>query len=560
VAPAVLAGGPIKSQLTDNRCVDINGNSKASGAAVISWYCHNGDNQQWLLLSTGEIRSRLDLSKCLDVSGGTAYNGTRVQSYDCNGTGAQKWDYNPRTGELKSRAGSNMCLAIPDGNTTAGTHLITWQCVGLQDQKWTIAMLPWSQVKSALSSNLCLDVSGNQPNGNAIMWLCHNGANQGWMLNKEGELRSSVANNRCLTIAGFFPFAGANVISWECQGGMLQKWSLTEKGELRSQADPNLCLDVHNAETYPGTNVKIWLCNGNKAQQWASSSFMEMELMKFDGYVALSLRSGSQASIITAPEAILMLMKQNGASDQDLAFLINNFNPIQKNELIRRFGSTVLSDMNLAMPVAGIAVISGMVSLSGPEAEAPHCAGTANASDGLGVNCEGGIKLLGGEAGPASGEINTISGSAINHFNPNGSFEINNGFDLISGEGLLGDENGSYAGVGGGVGLGLEGAAKWGEDDQYGFTVGIKAVTIKLYVKGDDVKRAFNSMLEGLVSFGLTVAEAMVELGAALETVAEFFEKDVVNFFNDAGSELESVGNAVASTATSVWDEIIGWF
>lgn len=41
-------------------CLDINAGGTADGTAVIQWYCHNGDNQKWLLLptyNTYQIRS-----------------------------------------------------------------------------------------------------------------------------------------------------------------------------------------------------------------------------------------------------------------------------------------------------------------------------------------------------------------------------------------------------------------------------------------------------------------------------------------------------------------------
>ena len=82
------------------------------------------------------------------------------------------------------------------------------------------------------------------------------------------EIRSSVAPNRCLDVAGAGTAWGTNVQIWECNKTVAQQWSIMPNGEIRSSVAPNRCLDVSGAGVALGTNVQIWECNDTVAQRW----------------------------------------------------------------------------------------------------------------------------------------------------------------------------------------------------------------------------------------------------------------------------------------------------
>ena len=87
----------IRSEVADNRCLDISAANYSNGARVQVWNCTGGGNQKWFFDGTA-LRSYEKPEFCLDVSGGNIWaDGTKIQLYTCNKTSAQRWvagDYN----------------------------------------------------------------------------------------------------------------------------------------------------------------------------------------------------------------------------------------------------------------------------------------------------------------------------------------------------------------------------------------------------------------------------------------------------------------------------------
>ncbi|MFP4031992.1 MAG: RICIN domain-containing protein [Desulfococcaceae bacterium] len=76
------------------RCLDVSGNSEASGANVQQYPCHGGPNQQWRLEPIGDGAYRIvavHSDFCLDVDGAATESGANVQQYPCHGGDNQAW-------------------------------------------------------------------------------------------------------------------------------------------------------------------------------------------------------------------------------------------------------------------------------------------------------------------------------------------------------------------------------------------------------------------------------------------------------------------------------------
>jgi hypothetical protein len=108
------------------------------------------------------------------------------------------------------------------------------------------------------------------------------------------------------------------------------------------------------------------------------------------------------------------------------------------------------------------------------------------------------------------------------------------GVELIEVAGTLGDEDASHVGAEVGVGIGVEAGGKWGAQGQYGFTIGIKAVTIKLYVEGDEalhgimvgatsVRDGFAAAAEGITAVGGTIVDTVHVVGTFFSDVGDVF-------------------------------------
>lgn len=127
-------------------------------------------------------------------------------------------------------------------------------------------------VSSGLGAGLCLDVSAeNMAPGTPLqIWSCNGGANQAYVLNSSGQLKSFGGNGSlCLDIQG----SGSNldpIVSNACSGAASQKWSLSNGALIH--ASSKRCIDVTGSSTQEGTPVILYDCSGGSNQKWSFAS------------------------------------------------------------------------------------------------------------------------------------------------------------------------------------------------------------------------------------------------------------------------------------------------
>lgn len=127
------------------------------------------------------------------------------------------------------------------------------------------------------TAELCLDIRGASKanGGDAIIWDCHDGRNQQWILHQLetdewGNRWMAIKNahsGKCLDVEGASVANGANVIQWDCHFGDNQHWAF-DGNRLVSRAS-GLCLDIHRHDQYPGADVRQWGCHHGANQHWA---------------------------------------------------------------------------------------------------------------------------------------------------------------------------------------------------------------------------------------------------------------------------------------------------
>ncbi|MBN8467320.1 ricin-type beta-trefoil lectin domain protein [Corallococcus exiguus] len=126
-------------------------------------------------------------------------------------------------------------------------------------------------LRPAAAGTRCLDVqNGIVANGNPVWsYACGPSAAQVWYMMPNGEVRTGLNTNYCLSVNTGEPLQGASVVIAPCDGSTRQRWTRPPVGEeLRTALDPTQCLDLHNASTASGARVKIWTCSGANAQKW----------------------------------------------------------------------------------------------------------------------------------------------------------------------------------------------------------------------------------------------------------------------------------------------------
>ncbi|WP_406505364.1 ricin-type beta-trefoil lectin domain protein [Streptomyces sp. NBC_00212] len=138
-APAV-----IQVHAAQGKCLDVEGGSRANGAAVQLYTCNGSSAQDWQLTANGshyELRNSsgpgIDLlAKCLDVAGGKTDDRTKIQVYQCNSTPAQQWDFNLRATTPIKNVGAGKCLDL--NNFVEGRDTWLWPCTGTAGQQFDV--------------------------------------------------------------------------------------------------------------------------------------------------------------------------------------------------------------------------------------------------------------------------------------------------------------------------------------------------------------------------------------------------------------------------------------
>lgn len=135
------AGGQLKARHS-GKCLDVNGASTASGAAVIQWACHTGANQKWKLEDAGGGYWRVKAghsSMCLDLASQSTANAVGLVQATCGNGTSQQWateDVGGGALRLKSRY-SGLCVDVDRANKDDGASVIQYACFDSANQQWT---------------------------------------------------------------------------------------------------------------------------------------------------------------------------------------------------------------------------------------------------------------------------------------------------------------------------------------------------------------------------------------------------------------------------------------
>ncbi len=128
---------------SSGKCLDVAHASKANGAPVIQYTCHDSDNQQWIGVSAGGpntfyIKAKHS-GKCLDVAHASKANGAQVIQYTCHEGVNQQW----KSVEDKDHKGfylvakhSGKCLDVAHASTANGARVIQYTCHHGLNQLW----------------------------------------------------------------------------------------------------------------------------------------------------------------------------------------------------------------------------------------------------------------------------------------------------------------------------------------------------------------------------------------------------------------------------------------
>ncbi len=247
------------------KCVDVFGvNTGGNGSNVDLFECQReATDQQWWHQADLSITT---LGRCLDVKGNTTASGTLVALYDCNGVGGQKWVQQTNGTLLNPQSG--LCLTTPAGATTNGTVLDIEACTDGPSQKFFVA----SGHPVTAPGGRCVDVTGDDLYGNwqvpsVQLWTCTpTAADQHWVVTDHQTVETMT---RCLDVGGNSTAAGTKVDLFNCNGVGGQQWVQRADGTLFNPPS-GLCLTSPGGSTAIGTQLVIDTCTGGPSQQFGA--------------------------------------------------------------------------------------------------------------------------------------------------------------------------------------------------------------------------------------------------------------------------------------------------
>ena len=122
----------------NNKCIDQNQGSTASGLQMQMWDCVPGHPHQNMKYNqTTQTINAPGNNLCVDVWNRGTGNGTKVSQYSCTGGSNQKWVYGADK-TLRPQHTTGKCLDLLNNNNANGAGLGIWDCNGGANQQWDI--------------------------------------------------------------------------------------------------------------------------------------------------------------------------------------------------------------------------------------------------------------------------------------------------------------------------------------------------------------------------------------------------------------------------------------
>jgi len=182
------------------KCLDVHGKSNTNLRHCIFWNCHNGLNQAWYIDRRGvkyqryperdgvtfQIRTRMRSKRVLYVAEHIGAHQYRLRIQTNKIAKPQSWTFDWRTKTLRQATDRRRVLSGQKGhNFRRGTAAVVRQYINSYYQR-----MHWiGGYKRNIQNNgkYCLDVHGNSDSERRHVhwWSCHNGANQGWSIDKK---------------------------------------------------------------------------------------------------------------------------------------------------------------------------------------------------------------------------------------------------------------------------------------------------------------------------------------------------------------------------------------
>ncbi len=288
----------IASSIDRKAVLDVYGSS-LNNEANIQLHKANGQlNQRFKLLydaTSGYYTiTNSYTGKVLDVKSAVAANKTNVQQYQSNGTLAQKWIIKKEsngTYKICSAVNPDFVLDVDSAKTADGTNVQVYEANGTAAQQFAfIQSMPTGTVcantisnglysiKSSLSNNTALDVSGGSGNdgANIQLYTYNNSAAQRFRFTYDTKtgyyLIVNERSGKALDLKSAKVANSTNIQQYASNNTLAQRWIISKESNgtyrIASALNTSYVLDIAGGKTANGTNVQLYQTNGTAAQKF----------------------------------------------------------------------------------------------------------------------------------------------------------------------------------------------------------------------------------------------------------------------------------------------------
>lgn len=278
----------IHTELNHNQVLDISGGSIAEGANV-QLYSYNGTDAQKFYIHRIDEKNYILISlasgRVLTVENNGWRDGENVSLSSYRNSNYQKWwlVQNENGSYSFISAATGKALDVAAGSSQNGSNIQQYTINGSAAQKFVLKNISQKAVaeaayvlRSKLASNKALDVAGASDKDGANVQLYQNNGTMAQQFqlkfNNDGTYTLLAGHSKkALDISGDNYHNGANVQQYRQNGSAAQKWLLKDVGGgyyVLFSASNGKALDISGANTANGTNVQIYEYNGSNAQKF----------------------------------------------------------------------------------------------------------------------------------------------------------------------------------------------------------------------------------------------------------------------------------------------------
>ena len=329
----------INSKLGNNKCLDIDGASKADGANLQIWDKVDADQQKFEVkyLNNGYYKIiAMHSNKVFDVAGASKINGTNVWQYDSNGTDAQQWIIKKVNGYYRIISKCNgFNLDISGGRAENGINVQVCEWNGSNAQLFSFEKVDVTRpektiedgtyrISTRLNSNMYFDIDGGSTAdcANLQIWSKSNVDQQKYKVTYQNNgyyTITAIHSGKVLDVAGGSQANGANIWQVGPNGTDAQQWIIKklDNGYYRIVSKcGGLSVDISGGKSANGTNVQMYEWNGSNAQMFKFEKVEELVGQK-------TIENGTyKIAISTANKMLISTQNKNQTNDTNI--ILNN--------------------------------------------------------------------------------------------------------------------------------------------------------------------------------------------------------------------------------------------